>query len=262
MKSERRHELATNELADWVVNFPEWFKENMTTVIAAAIIVVGLIAYTIFFYSRQNRFESQKDAIATETIELLDVHRESILRRDMQGTDVSESLVDIADRLGQVAIDAENPSLSALAMIKRAEALRSKLHYQTEVANPDVQKQLLDNTRQMYAAALGKAQGQPVIAAMAEYGMALCLEDMGNFAGAEALYNKIISTTEYEGSSFIKRAKLRLKTIEDNKGKVLFVQAASEPQVNITPPRSLSLEAPVTIDDMAGQKDLDFNSTQ
>ncbi len=31
MKAEHRHELKTNELADWIVHFPQWFKENQTT---------------------------------------------------------------------------------------------------------------------------------------------------------------------------------------------------------------------------------------
>ena len=47
MKSERRHELQTNELADWISNFPQWFQDNLATVIVGAVVVVGLIAYTI-----------------------------------------------------------------------------------------------------------------------------------------------------------------------------------------------------------------------
>ena len=71
MKAERRHELATNELADWIVHFPQWFKENKTTIIVGAIIVAGLIAYTIFFYSRQGQAWEQKQALTTALLEQL-----------------------------------------------------------------------------------------------------------------------------------------------------------------------------------------------
>ena len=35
MKSDHRHELKTNELAEWLGNLPEWTKENFVTIIIA-----------------------------------------------------------------------------------------------------------------------------------------------------------------------------------------------------------------------------------
>ncbi len=35
MKSEHRHELKTNELAEWIANFPTWAKENAKVLIAS-----------------------------------------------------------------------------------------------------------------------------------------------------------------------------------------------------------------------------------
>ncbi len=262
MKSERRHELATNELADWVVHFPQWFKENLTTIIATVIIVAGLIVYTIFFYSRQSRVEEQKEAMAVAILDQLSWQKETVLQGKVQGLGVSDVFLNTAGSLGDIAAGTENPVLSALAMIKRAEALRTELHYRPKIAELDVQKYQLEQARKIYEQALEKAKGQPEIAAMAEYGMALCLEDMGDFAGAEALYNKIISSAEYQGSSFEARAKLRIKTLKDNKEKVFFVQAEPEQIPNIQRPGALTLEAPLTIEEIAAQKDLDFNSNQ
>ena len=39
MKSDHRHDLKTNELAEWLINFPQWTKDNLITIIC----VLGLI---------------------------------------------------------------------------------------------------------------------------------------------------------------------------------------------------------------------------
>ena len=39
MKSDHRHELKTNELADWLAHFPEWANQNRTNIIAVAVVL-------------------------------------------------------------------------------------------------------------------------------------------------------------------------------------------------------------------------------
>ena len=33
MRSDHRHELKTNELADWIAHFPEWANKNRTSLV-------------------------------------------------------------------------------------------------------------------------------------------------------------------------------------------------------------------------------------
>ncbi|HSV27849.1 MAG TPA: hypothetical protein VLH60_08150, partial [Sedimentisphaerales bacterium] len=50
MKSGRRHELATNELADWIANIPDWWRENskiVITVIAMILVIGGIWYFTV-----------------------------------------------------------------------------------------------------------------------------------------------------------------------------------------------------------------------
>ena len=42
MKAEHRHELVTNELADWIGNFPNFIKENIRPIIGVILILLGL----------------------------------------------------------------------------------------------------------------------------------------------------------------------------------------------------------------------------
>ena len=124
-------------------------------------------------------------------------------------------------------------------MIKRAEALRAELHYRPKIAEPDVQKYQLEQAKNIYEQALEKAKGEPEIAAMAEYGIALCLEDMGDFEGAQKLYEKIADSAEYQGSSFQARAKFRVQTLSDYRGKGLFC-AGSKARIKHLPSKARS----------------------
>ena len=43
MKAEHRHELKTNELAQWIANFPNWAKENLRMIIYVSVVLILLI---------------------------------------------------------------------------------------------------------------------------------------------------------------------------------------------------------------------------
>ena len=265
MKTERRHELATNELADWIVHFPQWVKENQTTIIVGAVIVVGLIAYTIFFYSRQSNVVEEKESLATSLLEQLAYQKQTVIEGKVQGLGVSDLFLSTAGTLQSASEETEKPLLAALEMIKRAEALRIELHYRPQVAEPDVQKYQLQQARDIYIQAIEKAKGDPDLSAMAEYGIALCFEDGGDFEGAKKVYEKIADSAEYKGSSFVARAKFRLEVMSDYKGKPFFVkiekpqtQQLSEPNAQQIP-QTLELEAPLKDVNAAIQKDLEIN---
>ncbi len=136
-------------------------------------------------------------------------------------------------------------------MIKRAEALRTELQYRPQMAEPDVLKYQDEQAKKIYEEALVKAKGDPTVAAMAEYGIALCLEDMGDFAGAKTLFNKITENPEYRGTLYPARAKLRAQTLSDNESKVVFAKSEKLPespagQTQIKPLGPLRLEEPVS----------------
>jgi hypothetical protein len=251
MKAEHRHELKTNELAEWIANFPQWCQDNLTTIIIGAVIAAGLIAYTIFYYHRENRVWNAKDAQTASMLDQLSYQKQTVMQGKQQGLGVSDLFLNTASALQTAAGETENPILSALAMIKRAEALRTELQYRPQMAEPDVRKYQDEQAKKIYEEALVKAKGDPTVAAMAEYGIALCLEDEGDFAGAKTLYNKIEENPEYKGTLYPARAKLRAETLSDNEGKVVFaksekVQESPAGQTEIKPVGPLRLEGPTS----------------
>ena len=52
MKAEHRHELKTNELADWLAHFPQWVKENLKSIIYVSIVAV-LVAGSYIYHKYQ-----------------------------------------------------------------------------------------------------------------------------------------------------------------------------------------------------------------
>jgi tetratricopeptide (TPR) repeat protein len=250
MKAEHRHELKTNELAEWIANFPQWFQENLTTVIIGVAIVAGLIVYTVFYYHRETQVFSEKEAQTTALLDQVNWQKQTIIQGKQQGLGVSDMLLNTASTLQNAAEETENPLLSALAMIKRAEALRTELLYRSQPADPNYQKVQLQQAQKIYEAALEKAKGDPTVEAMAQYGVGICLEDMGNFAGAKAIYDKIAENPQYKGTLYPERAKLRADILSDNENKIIFAksekpQNAPTGQTEIKPVGPLTLEGPI-----------------
>jgi tetratricopeptide (TPR) repeat protein len=250
MKAEHRHELKTNELAEWISNFPQWFQDNLTTIIIVAAIAAGLLVYTIFYYHRENQVFSEKDAQTTSLLDQINWQKQTIIQGKQQGLGASDMLLNTASSLQNAAEETDNPVLSALAMIKRAESLRTELMYRSQPAEPNYQKVQLQQAQKIYEAAMEKAKDDPTVAAMAQYGVGICLEDMGDFAGAKTIYNKIAENPQYKGTLYPERARLRASTLSDNEGKVVFVKLEKPQnmtgQTEIKPAGPLTLEGPIT----------------
>lgn len=225
MKSERRHELTTNELADWIARLPDWFSQNRGTVIIVAAVIAALIAYTIFYYGFYNRGGQKQQPQITRLMEQLGANRVLVLEGKQKGLGISNSFFTIADSLQTAARQTKNPTLSAMAMIKRAEALRAELHYRSSPAEPDIRKAQLLKAEGIYKKALEKAKagGNPTVSAMAQYGVGLCLEGMGQFTEAADIYTKIAKSPTYDGTLYKKRAQMRLEILPQIQKKVYLL---------------------------------------
>ncbi len=262
MKSEHRHELKTNELAEWLGNLPQWMKENLITII---IISAVIIAVAIFFVWNSHR----KKAVAQEQLEftnLLNQLRSSkmqVLSAQEQGRDLSFILLQPANNLATFAQNTMNDRMAALALIKRAEALRTELHYRPGTVSQQDRTMQINQAEAAYTEAIRKSSAnQPLIAA-AEFGLGLCAEELGNFDKAKQIYQDIVSNSNLEGVVALAAAEHRLKTMDDYKQKVVFKPAppvasvpqsttpvATQPKIQIKPvdanlvPMSLPIQVP------------------
>jgi tetratricopeptide (TPR) repeat protein len=237
MRSDHRHELKTNELADWLMHFPEWAEENRNTlIIAGAAVVVFLAIYVVRLY--------RGESAATETQRQLtklvrDVGTEKSIAAQSPEKYIGFSMK--ATGLGEFASRAGDRQMAAFALIKRGEALRADLHYATDANNAGDQLKQIEQAKQSYTEALQKAGSTPSLAAAAKFGLALCEEDAGNIDKAKEMYQQLAKDPNYEGTAARAAAASRAKIVDDFKSKVVFPPAppkpvaAMAPQVKIRP---------------------------
>ena len=235
MKSEHRHELKTNELAEWLSNLPQWTKENLTTIIIILAVVVAASAFYV-------RYRYRKSAVAQEQLEFtnllnqLSASKMQVLSAQAQGRDLSFILLQPANSLGTFAQNAKSDQMAALALIKQAEALRTELHYRPgTVSEQDVTAQI-NQAKAAYTEAIQtrlRWASNPSLTAAAEFGLGLCEEELGNFEKAQQIYQIIAENPDFEGTVAVTQAKHRLETMADYKQKVIFKPAPTLPAASL-----------------------------
>ncbi len=240
MKSEHRHELKTNELAEWLSNLPQWTKENLITIICVSALIVVLAGVYFWRGYNKNVLHVRERIEFTRLVNQVSGAKIQIVRGQEQGRDLSFELLKPANALDVFAQSTKNSRMAALALIKQAQALRAELHYGT------VQEQyIIDQTNKAkasYTTALAKSSTNPVLAAAAEFGLGLCEEELGNFDQAGQIDQKIAANAEYEGIVTVAQAQRRLKIMADYEQKIAFKPdpnpepvAASQPSIDIRP---------------------------
>ncbi len=249
MKSEHRHELKTNELAQWLANFPQWLKDNLRTIIYVAIVVVVVVTAYIWKNYQKNVVAVREKRNFTNLITRLPQSKMQILRAQAQGFDTSYNLLQVADSLQAIANNSKNKLMAALALIKRAEILRMELHYRYGiVADQDIaipinkaiasyEKALkLLSAHNLDATVTEPADIRSLpLAAAAKLGLGLCEEEKGNFTEAQRLYRLLSDSPVFAATTAAVTASRRLEVMADYQKKIVF-KPSKKTQSQITEP--------------------------
>ncbi len=225
MKSDHRHELKTNELAEWIANFPQWARDNGKIAIIVSAVAV-LVVVSALWYWRKTKVESVEQQLAfTSLITKLSQNKMQVLMSQSRGMDTSYMLDQTAVDLGTAAGGAKDENMAALALIKRAESLRAAVHYRPESVSQADLLTAIDGAKIAYINAVSKAATNPSLMAMAKFGLGLCEEEIGNFGEAEQIYRDLIENSDFEGTTTVARAQWRLETMADYRKKIVFKPA-------------------------------------
>ncbi len=242
MKSEHRHELKTNELAEWLSNLPQWIKDNLITVILVSVLIVVAAGVYIWRGYNRNVVQVRQRAEFTRLLSRVSAAKMQIFQAQQQEQvqDLSFRLSQAADPLGAFARTAKNDRMAALAFIEQARAIRAELHYGT--AEEDYLKEQIGKARDSYTNALNRSTRNTAFAAAAEFGLGLCDEELGNFEQARLKYQDVAANADYEGMVPVAQAKRRLKIMSDYKEEIEFKpnpsprpEGASQPPVDMRP---------------------------
>jgi len=235
MKSDHRHELKSNELADWIANFPAWARENRNSLLAAgAIILVALLVYFWSFY-RRDVASVRNRAQLTELVARVPQQMNQIASAAMQNNDETYRLVETRDELQSFAQKSSNDNMAALALIQRGAALRAEVHYRLAEVGRDELTAQIGKAQASYQEALDRKPSNPALAAAAHYGLGLCEEELGNFEKAAEIYRTVAAKAEYAGTPAQAAAAHRLKIMNDFRTEVVFAPAPPKPALPATP---------------------------
>jgi len=221
MKADHRHDLKTNELAEWLSNLPQWVKENRTTVLIMLVVVIGVAAFYLWQGHSKNRILRKKLQLTTLANQILQ-SKMRILEAQAQGRDLSYILLQPAESLRTFAQNTDDDQMAALALIKRAEALRMELHYRLgNVSQQDFTDQI-NQAKDSYSKALERCSTNPSLMAMAKFGLGLCEEELGNPETAKQIYQSIAESNDFDGTVAKAAARHRLKTMSDYQQRIVF----------------------------------------
>jgi tetratricopeptide (TPR) repeat protein len=224
MDSKERHEMMTNELADWMGHIPEFLHTYRNQLIGVALVLVGLVSWPML-----NRWRQQSDFIVKAEIsgilDSVEMGKFQALnqQQDSQQEFKADSFVVAANNLADEAKKAPTDDLSAIALIKQAQALRMDLFYKKEIPTDDAISSQIKKAQEAYQAALNKAK-MPVVKAMAQFGLGLCFEESGQLAEAKAAYQKIVDDASCVGTPLPAAAKERIDKMSDNNVKYVFAE--------------------------------------
>jgi len=241
MKSEHRHELKTNELAEWLTHLPQWAKDNRITIIGVLLVVV--VAGAVYIWKIHNKNVTAQNQIElTNYMARLMGGKPQVISAQSQGKDLSYILLQPANSLKSFAQTVKDNRMAAFAFIKRAEALRTELHYRLGPVNQQDFTTQINLAKDSYNEAIKKAASLPSLLAEAKFGLGLCEEELGNFEAAQQIYQDVAANQDFEGTVAKVSAKWRLETMADYKTKVVFQRSAkpkfpdaAQPQIEVKP---------------------------
>ncbi len=223
MKSDHRHELKTNELAEWIANLPQWARENYRMIIYVSVVAVLVIGSALWYWYNKNVESVQRQLDFTNLISRLPQNKRQVLiMAQARGVDASYMLIETAVALRTAAEGAKDDQMAALALIKRAEALRAGLHYRQEAVSQVEVRTAINQAKSAYSKVLERATLNRSLTATARFGLGLCEEELGNFDGARQIYKDLVENPDFEVTTAVAQAKQRLETMSDYQQKVVF----------------------------------------
>lgn len=247
MDAEHRHELKTNELAEFFENLPEFVRKYSNQIIGVCLILTALFVIPLWKNWRQESRRAQQAAMVSR----IQTAREAVTKatRPAEGIQPASLLDPAAEELRTASQTAPQKDLAALARLEEAKLLRSVLHLQADLSPEEISSRL-NKAQEACQQALSMASS-PTLKGLAELQLGLCAEEGGQYEQARDIYTRIIQNSAYKGTAVIEQAKQRLDQLQDNSVKVVFApapppepQAASEnPSVESTEPAAPPAEA-------------------
>ncbi len=188
MKSEHRHQLETNELADWIVRAAEQVRSRWLYIVGGLAILVATYAGVQYFTGASARH--LKDAWI-----------------DFFGANNPGQFEAVADR--HTGLVVSHYARLRAADLRFDEAKRELL---TDYSGASLK---LDKVVQSYDKLADDGEAPLAVRRHAALGKALALETQGNLATAKTAYERVANNVEFAGTAEALHAQARLKKLDE-----------------------------------------------
>ncbi len=226
MKSEERHHLKTNDLAETLGHIPEYIKQYgsqaLTIVIVLLIILVGYSWYnrvsTANAVQRQGRLQEllgSPDQLQQQAI------RHAMAQDSGEAVDLDTlegySTETLKRGLAELTDDAAGTPVGAKALLTQADTVRSELYFSDKEISDAEKAQTLSSAEQLYNRALREYFSDTNSVLAAKLGLAMVAEDKGQWDVARAIYEEIVNEQDcrYAGYPGVLVAESRLDRMAD-----------------------------------------------
>ena len=231
MKSDHRHELKTNALADWMAHFPEWSQKNAKPLIGGTALVVAIVVAVLWSQYNNTVLAQAHRSQFTNDLANLEVVVMQVAQSSTQGDDMSLNLGEASASLAELAKNTSSDTMAALAYLKQAEMLREQIHFENGQPSQDTLDERIETAKTAYNNALARANSHSTLMSLAQYGLGLCAEEQGQFEQAESLYQTLITDAAYEGTLGRASAVNRLKSMADFEDVITFPVVEEIPEL-------------------------------
>jgi hypothetical protein len=243
MKSERRHELETNTLADSLARIPYYFHQYGSRILLG-VILVALVLLLLYNRSASKRQEAQlamdqltaaREAIARlRSFDPINAHRDDPAERVKRFQDLvritRESLDGAVERL-------DDPTQLSEALVARGDLNWTIANYPElpgagevkSAPSSEERSKALAEAKEAYQRVLSNYGDQRLATLSAHLGLAAVAENAGDWEAARKSYEAVANGEMY-AQAFRDQAKARLETLDELRRPVLLV-AAREPMV-------------------------------
>lgn len=236
MKSEERHKLKSNELADSLKELSEFFNRHSSKLLAGVIAILVLAAAVL--WTQKNEAASQYERISL--LQNLIAQSNQLQYRAAQQARVQseektteEFLYNVEPQAGLLAELAQMETGSPVgitALLQQAQNLRSQLLYSDKAMSEQEQLDLNRRTEIIYQRVISECPKQAVVAATARFGLALLAEDRGQWDQAKQIYETITDDKEGQlaGTTLPFHAQKRLNLLDGINQPIVFPEAPLE----------------------------------
>ena len=240
MKSERRHELKTNTLAEALAKLPNTGRRRVTTSVTIAL--VGIAIFSLVRYrldANAKRVAQANDDLAVAREEINEI--KTMTMQPVDPSQPEEQYKDVTARLNNVLSTAggSNPKLAAEALLARGDVNWNMAQLAMSTTQPSAYRQpaadLLKSAASAYQQVVDGYPAQYFSVATARFGLAAIAEDQQDWEGERKQYQAITDEKRLDDMTQT-LAKGLLATVDQLQTPPLIAAPATQPA---TEPASL-----------------------